>query len=359
VKYYTNKARQAGMTLIELTVVLLVLVGLAGLLIPYVQGFVTKTHDSTGSSNIQALDNAMARYGVEHYDNYPDKMDSLLNATNGVYLKMMSSIMPAMSGNYLLPLQLDAGKASALSGIGINTVMVMNDLTTDATFANTDSTFPNGVTLGAGKYVAELGNGVLGSLHEKLGRPVDTENYHYIVMGVGDDSTIVGQTVTQVPVHFAADGDMGANNAYNHFVAVFEVLKQDACLIPTSSTWAPVYTPVIELAGANIDYVDGATADSGGLVAAPTVAEMASAATQAACLALNTAAQETSISWTGNGATADSESGTGTWDYTGVEWKTAGTDKAKFMGTAMAMGMNNFEGLGGAMTRYYKNSAQN
>ena len=36
VKQYT---RQAGMTLIELTVVLLVLIGLAGLLLPYVSGF--------------------------------------------------------------------------------------------------------------------------------------------------------------------------------------------------------------------------------------------------------------------------------------------------------------------------------
>jgi prepilin-type N-terminal cleavage/methylation domain-containing protein len=44
VKDYKIKTikRQAGMTLIELTVVLLILVGLAGLLVPYVGSFVQK-----------------------------------------------------------------------------------------------------------------------------------------------------------------------------------------------------------------------------------------------------------------------------------------------------------------------------
>ena len=43
-----NKQRgQSGFTLIELTVVLLVLIGLAGALLPYVQGFVGRTHDAT------------------------------------------------------------------------------------------------------------------------------------------------------------------------------------------------------------------------------------------------------------------------------------------------------------------------
>ena len=61
VKQYT---RQAGMTLIELTVVLLVLIGLAGLLLPYVGGFMIKTHDSTGTYNSAALDNNIQRYMV-------------------------------------------------------------------------------------------------------------------------------------------------------------------------------------------------------------------------------------------------------------------------------------------------------
>jgi type II secretory pathway pseudopilin PulG len=67
VKHYKVKqyTRQAGMTLIELTVVLLVLIGLAGLLIPYVSGFVSKTHDGTGTFNSAGLDNNIQRYIAE------------------------------------------------------------------------------------------------------------------------------------------------------------------------------------------------------------------------------------------------------------------------------------------------------
>ena len=61
-KHYNNMARQAGMTLIELTVVLLILIGLAGLLVPYVGSFTQTTHDSTNSNNVTQLNNAMGRY---------------------------------------------------------------------------------------------------------------------------------------------------------------------------------------------------------------------------------------------------------------------------------------------------------
>ena len=74
-KYYTKKARQAGMTLIELTVVLLVLIGLAGLMIPYVSGFVGKTHDSTGTNNLARLNGNFARFENE-YMRQPDNLES-------------------------------------------------------------------------------------------------------------------------------------------------------------------------------------------------------------------------------------------------------------------------------------------
>lgn len=77
-KYYTKKARQAGMTLIELTVVLLVLIGLAGLLIPYVSGFVSKTHDSTGTQTVAALNNAIQRHDVE-FRGQPENFESLIS----------------------------------------------------------------------------------------------------------------------------------------------------------------------------------------------------------------------------------------------------------------------------------------
>ena len=79
-KYYNLKARQAGMTLIELTVVLLILIGLAGMLIPYVGSFTQTTHDSTNSNNIAQLNNAFSRYVVEK-NKLPPHMDTLINSS--------------------------------------------------------------------------------------------------------------------------------------------------------------------------------------------------------------------------------------------------------------------------------------
>ncbi|NOR70634.1 MAG: hypothetical protein GQ532_13235 [Methylomarinum sp.] len=293
-KYYNYKARQAGMTLIELTVVLLVLVGLAGLLIPYVQGFVGKTHDSTGASNIQSLNNAIQRYAVEHYDNFPDNMDSLVEdaaGTPAIYTKMMDSIMPmgGAANSYFSLLPLDTVTAKQLTNVGINNLKNMDPATGDATFANINTTTPD-VGVAAAANVLALQDGVamttvLSNLAHVMGKPVDTTANHYIVLGLGDDSTIAGSTVSDVPVHFSQNGNMGANNAYNHFVVVFEVLKTGCS--------------------------DGVAVDA------------------AAC------------------------------DTAGGTWTNPDNHKARFVGSAMAMGMGNFEGLGGSMIRYYENTAQN
>jgi len=303
-------ARQAGMTLIELTVVLLVLVGLAGLLIPYVSGFVGKTHDATGSSNIQALNNAIGRYSVEHYDNFPNEVDSLIeDGTGTVYSKMMSSIMPGMpasgGGQYLTGLQLTADSLASLKDVGINSVRVMDPLLDNATFGNTVAA---SLPLAVGAWVAELDSSNINinsvSISAAMGRRLDIDNNHYIVFGLGDDSTITGTTLSDVPVHFSQNGDMGANNAYNHFVTVYEVPRADHCA--------------------------GAT-DVGGVLLGT------QPATEPLCIA--------TVTLTAGGTSK------GTWHPAGA--------KAKFVGAAMAMGMGNFEGLGESLNRYYENTAAN
>lgn len=66
IKNYAKRYhKQVGMTLIELTVVLLILIGLAGLLIPYVGSFNEQTQDSTNSNNVTQLNNAFMRYVAE------------------------------------------------------------------------------------------------------------------------------------------------------------------------------------------------------------------------------------------------------------------------------------------------------
>ena len=74
-----NPIRQSGMTLIELTVVLLVLIGLAGMLLPYVGGFATKTHDAANSTS-EKNSPALFHGSDTQYARFPDNMDSLINS---------------------------------------------------------------------------------------------------------------------------------------------------------------------------------------------------------------------------------------------------------------------------------------
>jgi len=233
-------ARQAGMTLIELTVVLLVLIGLAGLMIPYVSGFVSKTHDSTGSFNGAALDNNIQRYIGEKMV-LPNRMESLINgvagagaaggncdpagngAVAGVYCKMMNT------GFYTTTTA--AGPAMmSLSMAGITEVYEMDPTTDNATFASTEATVTPIVGATPLAIVATDGTSIeshLAAAFERNINDFDSACYDYVAFGIGDKTSLSGVTMSTAPVHFARSGAMGPANRYNRFVAIFKVDKEN------------------------------------------------------------------------------------------------------------------------------------
>ncbi|WP_198243013.1 type II secretion system protein [methane-oxidizing endosymbiont of Gigantopelta aegis] len=243
-KYYSSKARQAGMTLIELTVVLLVLIGLAGLMIPYVGGFVSKTHDSVNSDSLYAVNSAIQRYDVQ-FMGHPDNYDSLITTTtntastsNGnIYTKMMGGLG---TNDYLKEVAID-GKAFV--DIGISNLKQMDNGTSDATFAATNGD----IALSAGTNqsfaainvkgtACTMGTDAMGcipddaALSKILGRKVNTSAFDYVLFGVGQDSAMIGKTIAEAPVHFAKTGAMSAKNKYNRILAVYAVPKANVCL---------------------------------------------------------------------------------------------------------------------------------
>ena len=249
-KYYTNKARQAGMTLIELTVVLLVLIGLSGLLMPYVSGFISKTHDSTGANNIAEINGAMERYSAQ-FQGYPDGLDSLINSADGnLYgTTTMADGGTANGGSLLMgprclvPHALNMGQAMVLNMGGIDTVTDMNSAAPDATFnsaaLDADGN-PAKITIENTAVVATLAgtmncqssssDGLMftdAALRPILARTPNTTVNDYVVFGVGQNSSMMGKVMMSAPVHFAQSGAMSAKNKYNRFGVVFEVPKQN------------------------------------------------------------------------------------------------------------------------------------
>ena len=265
-KHYNKMARQAGMTLIELTVVLLVLIGLAGLLIPYVSGFVGKTHDSTGTNNLAALNGNFARFENE-YMRQPDNMESLIiaadaaatttNTCSGATAGDVNCLL--MNTDFFAPLPLTAIHVQSLSAVGLTSVLDNDADSTNATFESVTGAPRTLAVAGLVTRVADV------TANAMMGTPALTESAHlaaafggqaeewdsedgtfdgldncnaYVAFGVGDDSELVGRTMQSAPIHFAQRGDMGPAVRYNRFIAVYKVNSSNTAPCSTSTTAA-------------------------------------------------------------------------------------------------------------------------
>ncbi len=230
-----TRKRQAGLTLLELTVVLLVLIGLSGLILPYAQGYLQRTHDSTGNDNLWELNNAIGLFQAK-YNEQPDGFHSLINSSGAVYTKLMNVSLVAprtyTAGTNKKPLK-------SLKMAGIDDVWVMKTSPASATFDAITTPIktipmPNGsgsVTLA----IVTIETGSFASKEEHLAyafynntakkTEFDTNCFDYVVFGVGPEREMVGHTIADAPLHFASAGGMGPDKKYNRFVAVYAVQK--------------------------------------------------------------------------------------------------------------------------------------
>lgn len=242
--------KQAGMTLIELTVVLMILVGLAGLLIPYVSGFMEKTHDSTTVSTISELNNTIQRYQVSKLG-LPTNLETLLDNTAGtLYNKMQNPAAPFIAP--VAAADLPFANAS-LAKAGVTTVLNNNNATDDATFKSTigaaQTLTTNPFAAGTGVPLAQLTDNVtaqadqtfFGQLSTNLVDTVnpiknqlmyafggtqdswDTACTTYVVMGVGSASSLIPSAMQAAPVHFGGSAGEAPATVYARFVSVFAV----------------------------------------------------------------------------------------------------------------------------------------
>ena len=156
-----NLRSQAGMTLIELTVVLLVLIGLAGLALPYVSGFMSQTHQATTLSSLVTLNDVVANYTNKAFGtNLPNKLDSLTVNTNPIAATSfkvgdVTVTLPATAVGDIYPYLQNtemlsgaapsAAEVASLAGAGVTTVMGMDGFAGgSAAGVGFDATFKGG-----------------------------------------------------------------------------------------------------------------------------------------------------------------------------------------------------------------------
>jgi type II secretory pathway pseudopilin PulG len=269
------------MTLIELTVVLLVLVGLAGLTIPYISGFVGKTHNATSADSGASLFNSLQLFVVSN-NGLPNNLNLLTTgsgttaSTNlATYLDntFASSITPgtAYAGvptNFTVVTAVTGGTGNygATGGGSLTTITsslskagatVFSQLPTGTVTPNSDGTYAAGGAIGTSgatftaelpgvttpaAFVTDTANGLsgptaiavtttnaavanitaYGTIASALGYTVPN-GHQLIVLGVGPSNSAVGKTLSSVPVHFGDKGSLQPTYTYSRFLAAVDV----------------------------------------------------------------------------------------------------------------------------------------
>jgi len=254
-------AVRRGLTLMELVVVMVILIALAGLVLPLLPSLLTKAHDSVTTTNISEVGKTIEGFFNANLA-YPDQFDSLVDASGAMYTGLIfNSLNPVSqntftvvgnvattttsSGQPLYTGALSAGQAQSLYLGGFRNLMVMSTSTTSPPAFG--ATFPN--PGGAGPYVGMPGTtGAMtpiptpasGSggptvlfadnnyISQKLNvfPPASDPNCNYVVVGLGPYCTLVGARtlgLTDAPLAFGEHNYEQPLVAYARYLCVFRV----------------------------------------------------------------------------------------------------------------------------------------
>lgn len=208
--------KSRGLTLIELVVVLMVLIALAGILVPQLTGFVERSHGASGATNLGEVRKAVELYNVKYLVGYPDYQDSLLDTAGNLFSKLNDELTPRLT-----VLTLDAGQAQSLVDAGI-TKVGDHFVTVAPAGSATDS------ITGAERPIAALGKvaklSALDATTQIYASVDDNLKYDYVVMGIGRNSTAIGKVMAEPPLDFEKDPTL----EYSRSLLVFGIPKAGA-----------------------------------------------------------------------------------------------------------------------------------
>lgn len=235
-----NGRSRRGLTLIELLLVLIILVGLAGVLVPLFGNVVGLTHGASSAGNIEEVTRALEKNKVM-FGGYPNQMD-LVQDTAGTIAPFGGTV----AATELTTTAVTGRIADALIEAGITEVVQHPiagsepDEETQTFFSGTvvtvDEATPtpaNVVVLGADA-IARLG--------------LDAAGSQYVVLGVGNNNDGVGRSMVGAPVHFLPDG--GSNeDIYSRFLAVFRIPAEEGAAILSNVCTVDVHDGEGEVVG--------------------------------------------------------------------------------------------------------------
>lgn len=192
---------QAALTLIELIVVLIILVGLGGLLVPAISNALTRTHVSTCLANFPEVTSMLVRSEV----------------ISGSYGDGWTN--PMASGDFALKGTLTTDEIASLAAVGM-----INFTEIDPSVPDYNVTFNNGVTSGNGSPLTTSDAVVLldGATANELFLPT-VGSERYVFFAIDKSWSLLGTLAPEPPVHFGDTPGALPDEAYSRFGGVFQV----------------------------------------------------------------------------------------------------------------------------------------
>ena len=227
--YLNNRrAKQRGLTLIELVVVLAILVALAGLIIQNFPGVISRAHTSTCATTVADV-NKLMNYSFETKIKYPDGFDSLLNEDGTtLFSKLPGHAVgtPIGGATQVTTATLASGGGAALAAIGVTKAYKLNENGADATWNSEDLTNAPIVLTNANVKVATVTVNYATNLwaNEIQAIANDTAT-QYVLFGLGSGCTAVGPSslIQEAPTHFGDNANMNPYDNYQRYGVVFAV----------------------------------------------------------------------------------------------------------------------------------------
>jgi prepilin-type N-terminal cleavage/methylation domain-containing protein len=220
-----------GMTLIELVVVMVILVALAGVAVTVLPGILTQAHTATCATNISATSTAILTYqGLN--SSYPNNWDALSDGSTMITYFAGGSALPAkfggpgtnQAGGQVTGSALTAPEVSALANAGIVTVQLMATAPNDPTFDNYSSATPTSVTIGTTAKMAVLDpTGGSGPAFDFCVAHNWPTTGRYVLLGIGPRSDLIRNGLLTAPIHYGDTPPLNPEFGYERLVGIFKV----------------------------------------------------------------------------------------------------------------------------------------
>lgn len=218
-----------GLTLIELIVVLVILVALAGILVVTLPSMLGRAHTASGATNVGEVTKFVQVY-EQLYQSQPTDFDALTDTTSAAIPDYLPSDGGTPLGGQVSSLTLTAAQADALTGAGIGRLAPMHPNRAAFTADSTPTFNPysgGSVPVAAGVRVLQLTEAAVEGPSGLVSEAdiVNTYGDVYILLGFGKRCSMIGKVTTEPPTHFGDSADDNAANVYGRVGLVYRIAR--------------------------------------------------------------------------------------------------------------------------------------